>query len=213
MEDAAGLHDDLATTLWRWRSPQLAAFAIVLVFFHGSEFFLARLFNRDLLSARSFLLSGPYCLAMLAGLAEYQAELRLLGLERKTQSAFAHACFAVGVLLVVCGEALRKSAVVTAGRAFTHDIQHERPRVPRVVQRGVYAMARHPGYLGWMLWAPGTQVLLANPICAVCFFFAARRFFANRIPYEEALLRAPHMFGDAYDEYARRTPTWIPGIP
>ncbi len=28
---------------------------------------------------------------------------------------------------------------------------------------------RHPGYLGWLVWAVGTQILLANPICTIAF--------------------------------------------
>lgn len=28
---------------------------------------------------------------------------------------------------------------------------------------------RHPGYLGWMLWAIGTQLVLVNPICLIAF--------------------------------------------
>lgn len=28
---------------------------------------------------------------------------------------------------------------------------------------------RHPGYLGWLVWSVGTQVLLINPICTVLF--------------------------------------------
>jgi len=194
---------------WRWYVPP-ATFASALLFFHASEFLLARHFNPDLLSARSALVSRPYVLAMLCGLAEYAMGLWWLGPERKAASGAAVASYAAGVLLVAGGEALRKAAICGAGRAFTHDIQRER-RVDQVCTRGVYAVVRHPGYLGWMLWAVGTMVLLANPVSAAAFFFAARRFFAARIPHEEALLRA--MYGEAYAAYARRTPTWMPGIP
>ncbi len=92
---------------------------------------------------------------------------------------------------------------------------------------------RHPGYLGWYVWAVGTQVLLVNPICIVLFsvlvsrpltcsaltplavratlFFhtQAWRFFNMRIRYEEWHLRR---FFPAYDGYAAATPTWIPWI-
>ena len=37
---------------------------------------------------------------------------------------------------------------------------------------------RHPGYLGFLLWSVGTQVLLMNPLCTVGFLFAVR--FARR---------------------------------
>jgi uncharacterized membrane protein len=32
-----------------------------------------------------------------------------------------------------------------------------------------YRYVRHPGYLGWFIWAVGTQVLLANPVCTLLF--------------------------------------------
>ncbi len=104
-----------------------------------------------------------------------------------------------------------------------------------LVTRGVYAFVRHPGYLGWLLWSVGTQVLLQNPLSAPMFAYVVRRwlvhararraltpgrclcawtqswrFFARRIPFEEARLR--EFFGRWYDDYAARTPTYIPFI-
>ena len=32
-----------------------------------------------------------------------------------------------------------------------------------------HRVIRHPGYLGWMVWAIGTQVLLLNPLSTVLF--------------------------------------------
>jgi protein-S-isoprenylcysteine O-methyltransferase len=174
-----------------------------------SEAFLAFTFNRDLFSARrSFLISTPYVLAMLVGLAEYAVEFHL-DAELKTRSGAAFLAFVAGAVLVATGELIRKLAVATAGRAFTHDIQASR-RVPRVVQHGVYAWCRHPGYFGWLLWAPGTMLLLANPLSAALFALLAWRFFAARIPHEERLLRG--MYGEEYEGYARRVPTRIWGI-
>lgn len=33
----------------------------------------------------------------------------------------------------------------------------------------VYAIVRHPAYLGFLVWAIGTQVALGNPLCTVAF--------------------------------------------
>lgn len=196
---------------WRWWIPP-ATFAASLAFFHISEFALAFHFNRDLLSWENFLVCAPYAGAMALGIVEYLAEIAILGFRAKTSSAVAVAAWAAGAVLVAGGEALRKSAVVTAGRAFTHLIHRgPRPRVPAVVTRGVYRFSRHPGYLGWMIWAVGTMVVLANPISAALFAAVAWRFFRARIPYEEATLRA--MYGAQYSEYVRRTHSGIPFIP
>ena len=71
-------------------------------------------------------------------------------------------------------------------------------------------MVRHPSYFGWSLWAVGTQVMLLNPISVVLFSLASHLFFKDRIPYEEELL--VEFFGEAYIEYAMKTPIWLPGI-
>jgi hypothetical protein len=43
-------------------------------------------------------------------------------------------------------------------------------------------MFRHPGYLGWFIWAPSTQLILMNPICFGLFIAMAWYFFNDRIP-------------------------------
>lgn len=42
-------------------------------------------------------------------------------------------------------------------------------------------------------------------------FLQAWKFFKERIGYEERLLL--RFFGQQYVDYARKTPTWLPGIP
>ena len=80
----------------------------------------------------------------------------------------------------------------------------------KLVTTGLYALCRHPSYVGWFMWSVGTQVLLSNPVCFVGFNFAAWAFFANRIPGEEALLLS--FFGNSYAEYQKRVPLGIPFI-
>ena len=75
---------------------------------------------------------------------------------------------------------------------------------------GVYQVVRHPSYFGWTLWAVGTQVMLFNPISIAGFAFASYMFFKDRIPDEEVLL--VEFFGQAYVDYALKTPIWIPGV-
>jgi protein-S-isoprenylcysteine O-methyltransferase len=103
--------------------------------------------------------------------------------------------------------------MATAGGAFTHTIAERLSGHHRLVMHGIYRYVRHPGYLGWFIWVLGTQVLLQNAVSLVLFAFVTWRFFAQRIRYEEARLRDPRFFGEAYAQYARRTRTWIPGIP
>lgn len=69
---------------------------------------------------------------------------------------------------------------------------------------------RHPGYAGWFLWAVGTQVMLANPVCTVAFTCVVWSFFKSRITAEEWYL--VRFFGNAYIQYRQQTATFIPFI-
>ncbi len=60
------------------------------------------------------------------------------------------------------------------------------------------------------MWAVGTQVMLSNPIAIVAFSISSNMFFRDRIPHEEQLL--VEFFGEAYIDYALKTPIWLPGI-
>lgn len=64
----------------------------------------------------------------------------------------------VGLLMVFCGEGLRKSAMLTAGSNFNHIVQNEKAHSHVLVTSGVYSLFRHPSYVGWFYWSVGTQV-------------------------------------------------------
>ncbi len=113
--------------------------------------------------------------------------------------------------LAVAGELVRKSGMLTAGRAFTHTIAANRRDGHLLVTHGIYRWVRHPGYLGWFFWAIGIQLTLVNPGTTLLAAVVAQRFFARRIPKEEALLM--QFFPADYEDYRRRTPTLLPFIP
>ena len=116
----------------------------------------------------------------------------------------------LGLVLVVVGEALRKASILTARCNFTHVVQLTRRPGHTLVTHGVYAFVRHPGYLGWFVWAVSTQVLLLNPVCALGFAAASWLYFRRRIRFEEA--RLLQFFGAEYRDYMARTRTYIPGV-
>lgn len=64
----------------------------------------------------------------------------------------------VGLLMVLCGEGLRKAAMLTAGSNFNHIVQNEKAQSHVLVTSGVYSYFRHPSYVGWFYWSIGTQV-------------------------------------------------------
>lgn len=72
----------------------------------------------------------------------------------------------VGLLMVLCGEGLRKAAMLTAGSNFNHIVQNEKAQSHVLVTSGVYSYFRHPSYVGWFYWSTGTQVRLKlRPSC------------------------------------------------
>ncbi|CAI5948603.1 unnamed protein product [Closterium sp. NIES-65] len=143
----------------------------------------------------TFLVSGEYLLAMAAALTEYALETALFPAFKRRLWPVAW----VGGALLLAGEAVRKAAMVTAGRSFTHDIQTEKRREHRVVTHGLYRWVRHPGYTGCFMWSIATQLVLVNPLCTLAFALVSWRFFAARIPYEEFYLH--HFFGLDYEEF------------
>lgn len=111
---------------------------------------------------------------------------------------------ATGLLLLVLGLALAlRSALLLAGRG--------RPRrgpPPAFVLAGPYLRLRNPLLLGLLVALLGLALaaaswplaLLAAPASAAAHLWVVR--------VEEPRLRA--RFGDAYAEYVRRVPRWLP---
>ncbi|KAI4825818.1 hypothetical protein KUCAC02_021484 [Chaenocephalus aceratus] len=163
--------------------------------------------NPHSLTLDSFLLnhSVEYSLAAVSSWVEFTVE-KLTFPELKQLNWLS----VVGLLLVLCGEALRKAAMLTAGSNFNHIVQNEKAQSHVLVTGGVYAYFRHPSYVGWFYWSTGTQVMLCNPVCILGYTIASWRFFRERIEEEE--LSLIHFFTEDYVEYKKRVPTGLPFI-
>lgn len=185
---------------------QLAQMLLAVFFFHSSEFVLAIFFHGPSnVTLRSLLISKYYLLAMILSFIEYFVEILLFPGWKE--------CWWIsnlGLAMVIVGEIIRKSAIITAGSAFTHLIKIHHEEHHELVTHGVYGFVRHPGYCGFLIWAVGTQIMLCNPVSTVGFAVVVWRFFADRIPYEEFFLR--QFFGSQYEEYARQVPSGVPFV-
>lgn len=186
----------------------LAVYASALLIFHGSEFCLAAIFQREELGWSSLLLSRPYALAMASAVAEYLIEMRLFS-ELKS-SPLSQVVSLVGGVALVCGAVLRLSAILTARCNFTHMLRFHLALDHQLVTCGIYGIMRHPGYAGFFVWATGTQLLLVNPLCFIMFATVIWRFFNQRILVEERQLLV--FFGQDYVLYKKRVPSGIPAI-
>ena len=65
---------------------------------------------------------------------------------------------AIGFIMCVSGEFLRKLAMWTASTNFNHEVQSVRADDHILVTHGVYKYMRHPSYVGWFIWSIGSQV-------------------------------------------------------
>ncbi|GKV11606.1 hypothetical protein SLEP1_g22850 [Rubroshorea leprosula] len=185
---------------------QLSEMVLAIIFFHSSEYALAiAIHGRSNVTLTSLLISKHYVLAMIFSLLEYFFEIILFPWLKEFWwiSNF-------GLAMVVIGEVIRKLAIITAGRAFTHLIKIHHEEHHKLVTHGVYRFVRHPGYCGFLIWAVGIQIMLCNPMSTVAFAIIVWRFFAERILYEEYFLR--HFFGSNYDDYVRRVPSGVPFV-
>lgn len=182
-------------------------YAAALGFFHVSEYILTSIYNPHTLSMDSFLInhSREYAIAAVGSWVEYWVELYFFpGLKTL------HYVSAIGCLMVIVGEGLRKLAMITAGSNFTHMVQYHKRDEHKLVTSGVYSLFRHPSYVGWFYWSIGTQVVLCNPVCLVGYSVASWLFFKERIEDEEESL--VQFFGEDYVEFKKSVGTGLPFI-
>lgn len=183
----------------------LGFYLILLATFHFSEFFVTSLTNPSTLAVSSFLIdqSYAYVIAITCSFIEYYLEAYLFPQFKKF-----NIISMLGLMIAISGELVRKLAMLTAGRNFSHCITQTKSPDHKLVTHGIYSYFRHPSYAGWFYWAVGSQVLLLNPICIVMFSLTSYKFFKDRIHYEEQLL--VDFFGKDYENYREQVGIWMP---
>ncbi|XP_072963960.1 probable protein-S-isoprenylcysteine O-methyltransferase isoform X2 [Typha angustifolia] len=177
-------------TAWR----QLSQFFAAIVFFHASEYALVVAFHgRPNISFNSLLITKQYVIAMTCALLEYVMEI-LFFPKLKEYWWVSN----VGLAMILIGEILRKSAVITAGRAFTHTIRVYYEDHHDLITHGIYRQVHATSWLFWLLhlgcWNPGYALQ-----SSLCSFF--------HIGDMEILF-----YADTYEEYARKVPSGLPFI-
>jgi protein-S-isoprenylcysteine O-methyltransferase len=185
---------------------QVGGLLSVLVLYHTAEFFIHLFTHPAKTDVGSFLISPALLLAFGCGFLEYAVERFFFPWKSDPRSPFIWA----GVVAIAAGLYLRFAAIITAGAAFTHRVEYHSRSDHKLVTHGVYRCIRHPGYLGYFVYALGTQCMLQNPIAIVAFAIVLWRFFSARIKTEEKGLVS--MFGKDYEHYRARTRTWMPFI-
>ena len=131
-----------------------------------SQLYLVRAVNNSQnLSLDSFLLnhSFEYNMAALSSWVEFTIEKFIFsGMKQITWLS------STGLLTVVFGDCLRKTAMLTASSNFNHTFQNEKSEMHTLVTRGVHGWFHQPSYMGWFYWSIGTQLRRNPHIVLLC---------------------------------------------
>ncbi|GIQ80594.1 protein-S-isoprenylcysteine O-methyltransferase [Kipferlia bialata] len=180
--------------------------AVLLVIYHGLDFYLQFRYHRNTVSFSSLLITPQYVLALLVGIGEYLLEWLLIpGFK---SSSFASLCYVLGLTVAVVGDTFRKLGMVHNNVGFTHLIARQRRPEHTLVTDGVYSLCRHPGYAGWFWWCLGVALMQCNPFTLVAYAVVSWRFFYSRIQTEEYYLVS--WFQSDYTKYRSAVPSLIP---
>jgi protein-S-isoprenylcysteine O-methyltransferase Ste14 len=116
------------------------------------------------------------------------------------------AAFAVGMVILVAGVALRAWSFLTLGRYFTFTVKVS-PDQP-VVTAGPYRVLRHPGYAGGMLGMIGVGLIWGNWLTLATVTVLWLALIVWRIRTEEKALLAA--LDDRYRAYAAHHKRLVP---
>jgi protein-S-isoprenylcysteine O-methyltransferase Ste14 len=112
-----------------------------------------------------------------------------------------------GLVLLASGAALRAWPMMELGKRFASVVAIQEGHTLRTV--GLYAVARHPSYVGILLMDLGFAGVFRSGI-ALLLMPIVFWMFKKRMDVEESFLIEE--FGDQYREYMKCTPRLVPGV-
>ncbi|QEU58834.1 Ste14 [Kluyveromyces lactis] len=188
-------------------------YMISLSIFHLLEFWITAKYNPGKLNTNSFLINNGvgYFLAHSVALMETIIERLLFpSFKSTTYSFYNEFIVTVGIVLLLLGQYVRSSAMITAGQSFSHVVKVTKNSDHTLVTSGIYSKSRHPSYFGFFWWSVGSQLMLLNPVSLVIFIVVLWKFFNSRIAFEERYL--VQFFGNQYITYRETVGVGIPFI-
>jgi protein-S-isoprenylcysteine O-methyltransferase Ste14 len=120
----------------------------------------------------------------------------------------AHAAFAIGLVVMVCGTLLRMHCWKALGQFFTHTVTIADDH--QVINIGAYRWLRHPAYLGGWLNLIGMGVAMGNFASVGVLTIGSFAMFLYRIEVEEAALEAA--LGESYRSFKKTRKRLIPFV-
>jgi protein-S-isoprenylcysteine O-methyltransferase Ste14 len=113
-----------------------------------------------------------------------------------------------GCLIMIAGLLIRLTAIRTLSKQFTVDVTIVEDH--KIIDKGLYAVIRHPSYSGSLLTFLGLGVAFENWISLIILIALPLASTLYRISVEEHALLVH--FGETYEKYRQRTKSLIPGI-
>jgi protein-S-isoprenylcysteine O-methyltransferase Ste14 len=110
--------------------------------------------------------------------------------------------------ILVAGVAVRWTAIVSLGRAFSVNVAIHAGQ--KLYRKGLFAVVRHPSYTGMMIIFAAIGVRTENWIALGMILAPSFAALLYRMHVEEEALRGA--FGAEYVEYSRETKRLVPGI-
>jgi protein-S-isoprenylcysteine O-methyltransferase Ste14 len=120
----------------------------------------------------------------------------------------AHWLGTVGVIIMLAGLAVRWTAIVSLGKAFSSNVAIQDSQ--KIKKNGLYRFIRHPSYLGLLLVFLAIGVHSRNWIAFAVAFLPTTAAMLYRIHVEENALTSA--FGEEYVAYSRSTKRLVPGL-
>jgi len=130
------------------------------------------------------------------------------GIEGAAMFGSAHWLRTASVVVFAVGLAIRWTAIVTLGRAFSVNVAIHATQT--VHKTGLFRWVRHPSYTGLMLVFVAIGLHTRNWIGLAVLTIPTGAALLYRIHVEEQALRGA--FGEEYVEYSRATKRLLPGI-
>ena len=118
------------------------------------------------------------------------------------------AWFALGLVVLLAGTALRRHCWRMLGKFFTGDVKAASDQP--VIERGAYRWVRHPSYSGGLLMYLGTGLALTNWLSVLLVTGTGFVAYLYRVRVEEQALLLN--MGGRYQDYMRRTKRFVPFI-
>lgn len=116
--------------------------------------------------------------------------------------------FWLGIVLLIACSLLRRHCFRMLGQSFTIDVRASANQP--VVERGAYAVIRHPGYAAGIVMLIAVGLALGNYISVIILTITALFVYLRRIAFEERALEA--VLGEKYRMYASSRKRLIPYV-